>query len=346
MMRQSNQLALAILLGTSLTACNGGGGGGDDSGGNKSTSAVVLTDSNKQQVAHNAVGAVDAASSVSSSGAGILGGVQVSGQQQKVQWPLLLARRGIELLNGANFAPALLGGVAQSITLPCVGGGSMDVATNDADNSQTVSSGDSVTARFNNCRETAGGVTAAMSGSFTLVLNQASGNFGQVGAVFNVGMSMPAPGLQVAVTENGRQVATTVTGDMAMGVQIIAGGALVSVSSNTLSAATSDGEQFSYANFTMTASDSGSRSSFSVNGTIAGSSNDFAGAYTINMKSPDTPLIFSNNRNYPDSGEMRITGANGTLTLTVQPNAQVLLTLNADGKTSTSTVGWCSIGDC
>jgi hypothetical protein len=64
------------------------------------------------------------------------------------------------------------------------------------------------------------------------------------------------------------------------------------------------------------------------------------------MKSPDTPLIFSNNRNYPDSGEMRITGANGTLTLTVQPNAQVLLTLNADGKTSTSTVGWCSIGDC
>ena len=120
MMRQSNQLALAILLGTSLAACNGGGGGGDDSGGNKSTSAVVLTDSNKQQVAHNAVGAVDAASSVSSSGAGILGGVQVSGQQQKVQWPLLLARRGIELLNGANFAPALLGGVAQSITLPCL----------------------------------------------------------------------------------------------------------------------------------------------------------------------------------------------------------------------------------
>ena len=162
MMRQSDQLALAILLGTSLAACNGGGGGGDDSGGNKSTSAVVLTDSNnKQQVAHNAVGAVDAASSVSSSGAGILGGVQVNGQQQKVQWPLLLALARHRAAQRRQFCAGAARWVAQSITLPCVGGGSMDVATNDADNSQTVSSGDSVTARFNNCRETAGGVTAA-----------------------------------------------------------------------------------------------------------------------------------------------------------------------------------------
>lgn len=344
MMRQSNQLALAILLGTSLAACNGGGGGGDSD--NKSGSAVVLTESNKQQVAHNAVGAADAASSVGSSGAGILGGVQVSGQQQKVQWPLLLARRGVELLNGAGFAPPLLGGVAQSLTVPCAGGGSMVVATNDADNSQSVSNGDSVTASFNNCRETAAGVTSVMNGSFTLVLNQASGNFGQPGSVFNVGMSMPTPGLQVAVTENGRQVSTSITGDMAMGVQITASGATISASSNTLRASTSDGELFSYANFNMTSSDSATLSRFSVNGSISASSNDFAGAYTISMSSPDTPLIFSNGHNYPDSGEMRITGANGTLTLTVQPNQMVLLRLNADGKTSTSTVGWCSISDC
>lgn len=341
----NNKRVLTLAVCSALTACNGDGGGGDSSTGAVTTSAVVLTDANQELVAQNAVGAVDTATTVSSSGAGLLSSVEVSGSKQQLQWPLLLARKGLSLMSHAP-SPGLVGGAAISNTEACQGGGSIEFTVNDADNSNGMSRGDTVSARFTNCSETTDGVTALMNGGFSILLGDVSGDINAGNGIVNLSMSMPAPGLSIGVTEAGKLVTTTVIGGMNMNMQLSAGNVVLVTSSDSLSASSSDGESISYANFRMLASDTPISSNFSVDGDITSRSKDFSGAYTLSMSKPATPFVFTNNRNYPDSGELRIVGSNGTLTLTVQPNAMLLLTLNADGKTITKTVGWCSIGDC
>lgn len=340
-----NKRILTLAICSTLTACNGGGSGGDSGTGTVTPSAVVLTDANKELVAQSAVDAVDTATTVSSSGAGLLGGVEVSGSKPQLQWPSLLARKGLALMSHAP-SSGLVGGAAITQTEACQGGGSIEFSVNDADNSNGMSRGDILSARFNNCSETSDGVTALMNGGFSILLGDVSGDINAGNGIVNLSMTMPAPGLSIGVTEAGKPVTTTVIGGMNMNMQLSAGNALLTISSDSLSASTSDGESISYANFHMLASDTPGSSNFSVDGDITARSKDFSGMYTLNMSKPNTPFVFTKNRNYPDSGELRIVGSNGTLTLTVQPNAMLLMTLNADGKTITKTVGWCSIGSC
>ncbi len=333
-------LAMVVVLG----ACNSDDGG-DGNAASASTTPVQLTETNREQVAHSALGAVDTASAASNPGRSLLAGVQVEGSHQRLSWSMLVARKGLGLLYTGQPA-SLVPGVVTAQTDTCPAGGQVEYSLNDADQSRGISKGDSVTARFTACRETVDGVSGEMNGSMTMLLNEASGSPLTGTGMFNVTVTIPAPGLSVAVIESGQSHASTIAGDMSMSLQLSRTGAVILTSADSLSASTSDGESLRYSGFSMRASESATGSTVSVNGTIAVSGPAFSGSYTLSMTNPDTPLTFSRNRLYPDSGEVRIQGANGLLTLTVQGNGTLAMTLNADGKTSSKTVGWCSVADC
>lgn len=351
---QLKKWVLALATCSSLAACGGGGGGGDagagvppgSGGGQLPGSAVTLTEANMESLARNALDAMDIATTVSSSGASLLGGIEISGSAQKVQWPVWLARQGLALLNRAPMTGGLVGGVVISKTEPCRVGGTIEFTVDDADNTSNVSKGDTLSAQFNNCSETADGVAAVVNGGFSLLLGDVTGSIDAGNGIFNMAMTMPAPGLSIGVNEGGKLVTTTVTGEMNMNLQLNGGNTATITRSNGFSASTSDGETIGYSNFLMLFSDTPTLSSFSIDSDISASGKNVTGAYTLNMSRFGLPLNFARGNNYPASGELRIGGANGTLTLTVQPNAMALLTLNADGKTASKSVGWCTIGNC
>lgn len=343
MKQQHNKLLWAFAACGILAACNGGGGD-DSTGGQKTTSAVVLTEANQQQVAKNALGAADTASTVSGSGLSLVAGVRADTPPQQVQWPVLLVRKGLQLMEQKPAAGGLVGGAVIQDSIPCTNGGSIAFSLNDV-GAEGPSAGDSVTASFINCSEMQSGVNTILNGNFTLSFNQVSDTRLSSGNM-DLTMTIPEPGLSVGVTEAGVTVTTTVAGDMSMQMQVAGSNVSMTVASNKLRAATSNGETLNYANFRMGLTGSASGDSLRIDGDIGASSKDFSGSYTLNMSQPDTPLRFSGRKSYPDSGELRIKGANGTLTVTVQPLGMVLLTLTADGKTTTKTVNWCSIDAC
>lgn len=349
---QANKWVAAFAVCSVLTACNGGGGGGgaDNAGnatsGQQTGGAELLTEANMEQVAANAIDVLDSATTVSSSGASLLGGVQIADAPQQVDWPMLLARQGLSLLNRTSLPGALMGGVAISKVEPCNGGGAIGFTVNDADNTNNVSKGDTLSAIFSQCGQTANGVAVVVNGKFSLQLGEVSGDVDSGNGVFDVFMAMPAPGLSVGVGSGGKLVTTTVTGEMSMNLQTNAAGSVTVARSSGMDAVSSDGRTVRYANMFLVRGHAPAASSFSIDGDISANGADFAGAYTLNMSNPATPLIFGGNRNYPDSGEMRIKANNGTLTLTAQPNAMVLLTLNSNGKTVNKSVEWCRIGNC
>ncbi len=348
MTHHSHQALAMLAICGALSACGGGGGGDGQPDAQPQSSAITLTDANKQQVAQSAVGAANSASQIGNTGSGLVGGVAVDTPAAgSVQWPLMLANKGLGLMAGTHPGAGMVGGVAATETLTCSGGGKMEVTSNDADNSRSVSKGDSMNARFTNCSETVSGVAMLLNGAFSMNVNDAVGDPSTSSTyTVNLVMSMPAPGLGMKMTVGGKTLETTASGDLNMLLKQNLTSADITATSNNFKASSASGESFSYRNFNMKLGAIGSTSTVSVDGDIAVSSPQLNGSYTLNMSSPATPLVVTGLKRYPDSGEVRITGANGTLTVTAQPNGMALLKLDADGKSVSTTTTWCTIGNC
>lgn len=349
MTQHSHHLVALLAICGTLTACGGGGGGGDGQpDAQPQSTTITLTDANKQQVAQSAVGATNSASQIGNTGSGLVGGVEVDAQATaNVQWPMMLANKGLALMAGSHAGAGMVGGVSATETLTCGGGGTMEVTSNDADNSHTVSKGDSTIAKFTNCSETVSGVSMLLNGSFSMSVTDAVGDPSTSSSyTVNLVMSMPTSGLGMKMTAAGKVLETTASGDLTMQLKQSATSAEIIASSNNFKAGTNTGESFSYRNFSMKLGTTGSTSTVSVDGDIAVTSPQLNGSYTLNMSAPATPFVVTGLKRYPDSGEIRIKGANGTLTVTAQPNGMALLKLDADGKTVSTTTTWCTVGNC
>ncbi|WP_322073814.1 hypothetical protein [Burkholderia cepacia] len=85
--------------------------------------------------------------------------------------------------NVTNVYEFLLGGVllaantttAGTETLSCTSGGSATLTLTDADNSKTISAGDSANVTFNNCQDTLNGTPVVLSGTASFAVKAASG---------------------------------------------------------------------------------------------------------------------------------------------------------------------------
>jgi len=145
---------IALLSATSILGACGGGGGGSDGGtgaGTAASSPVTVSAANAEQVASVTL---DASTGLTGNTAGAIGLVPAAvGHVQSVkinatETIIELVKKAPDLVPGdsSGVTPAAVQSFAQNCN-----SGTMSVSFNDADNNQTLSTGDTISVTANNC---------------------------------------------------------------------------------------------------------------------------------------------------------------------------------------------------
>jgi len=280
-------LMYAMVL--ALTACGGGAGGG---GGGGSSSGplppLTITSSNYADVATNSVTQANGASSTSSLGTSIVG-VQISQPESIALKNIALSTATTLLDNWAMFDNPTIVGAVTSKTVYCSGGGTLSAVTN-ANNSGILTAGDTVSAAFTNCN--LNGIRN--NGSLSIVINSYSGNLSTSGSA---SLTMKFNNF----TAGSDAVDGSITMDMTISSATVRTVKLAVPNFQI----TSNGDYFSFTEFSMTASVNGSSSSLNMLGTI--SSSRYGGSVVIS-----TPTTFAIDSLKRVTGEIILTGKNKT----------------------------------
>lgn len=282
-MKKILSLPMAALA-LALAAC-GGGGGSSSSG---PLPPLAITSSNYAGVATNSVAQAKGASSTSSLGTSIVG-VQISQPESIGLRNIALSTATTLLDNWAMFNNPTIVGAVTSKTVNCSGGGTVSAAVNAA-NSNALTAGDSISATFTNCYQN----SVRSNGSLSITINSYSGNLSTSGSAslamkfnnFTAGSDAFDGSITMSVTITSATVRTVT---LAMpSFQI-----------------TSNGDSFSFSEFSMTASENGSSASLNMVGTI--SSSRYGGSVLIS-----TPTTFAIDSLKRVTGEILLTGKNRT----------------------------------
>ena len=295
-----NRYFFASVITLVLTACGGGGGGG---GGGSSglLPPLAITSSNYVGVATNSVAQAGGASSTSSLGTNLVG-AQIS-QSESIDLKNIALSTATTLLdNWAMFDNPTIVGAVTSKTVSCTGGGTVSAVTN-ASNSLAPTAGDTVSATFTNCN--LNGLLG--NGSVSIVVNSYSGNLSTSGSA---SLTMKF--------NNFTAGSNAIDGSMTLGVTISS----ATVSNVTLAMpnflVTTNGDSFTFDGFSLTVSKNSASTSYTMAGTI--SSSKFGGS--VVMSTPTTFAIDSSNR---ATGEILITGKNGTKARIVGQRTSIIL---------------------
>jgi hypothetical protein len=290
------EIMLAVCASAALMACGGGGGGG---GANPSpqippaSAATPLSASNYSAVATPTAAALFAASTVGdafdniNSVSASASGTNSSDAQLNAD-PMQLSLLAINTLQSREQTQA-----TRSASQACPGGGTLSGTANDADNSNTATTGDSVSLTANNCVLTVG--QPAANGSFSMTFNSLTRNAGNVITSLSASISFSNFSIDGS-TFNG---AATVVG-------VPNGAATISY---TNFSTVRRGSTIIY-NFTNSSSALGQ---VTISGLITVNNN----TYTL---STTTPIVYGAYR--PQSGTLRIADAN---------NNRIELTPNSNG---------------
>lgn len=329
-----------ILLGTgialSLAAC--GGGGGSSSSSASLVPTAVISSSNEAVVAQDTT----TGSFSPLTGTQTLTGVQ-SGDDHAVFAAVWDQLEHVPAYVAQAASQQQAAGVISSSTLNCASGGTLSVSVSDADNSGTVTAGDSLSIVANNCVSYLG----AMSGSMTLSINGWSGSLTSSPPVYDMSMTIGYNNFSMVATSG---YTSTLNGSMTATIR--ASGNYTqysSISASSLTAAatfsgvtrtrTLTNYSASYQrapNVTYT-----SQTSYTVNGMLSSSALGSANTFSF---STTTPLVVYGAQTYPTSGQVLITGASNTkLRLTSLDNTTVQRELDANGDgsyESIDTVAW------
>lgn len=324
----------AILLTVGfISAC--GGGGGSAGGSAAPVSAATLNASNQTVASQD----------VTSTGFGMFNisqtalGAATASASTLYAVAFAQADRLPTFLADAQ-ANAVAAGVVQSASYACGTSGSYIVTVNDADNSGTISAGDSFSATFVNCNEGSG----PMNGSLSYRVNTLSGSYGNVSS--SVGITMTygnlnlVSGAYTAAINGSITVSGSKTGTNAFTQSISTSSLAVSATygSQTRSVALTNysASETRVADNTYTY-----LSSYSAAGTLT--STGFGATQSVSFSTPSA-LVRRGTDSYPYTGVWRITGANNSaLRLTALSNSTVQRELDANGDgiyESSSTVAW------
>lgn len=234
---------------------------------------------------------------------------------------------------------ALVGAVSNHTEL-CTVSGSLTVSVNDADNSGSLSSGDSMSVTFNSCVETNG----ALSGALMFTFDTLTGNF--LADAYKASMTMSFDAFAVTAS----QFSASANGSLTLVVDKTALNEFTS-SVSTPSLAVSG----TYAgvirtrmlsNYTATRNRAPDVThGYLTTHTFTGSLTSTAlGSQTISFATP-AAFVIRGTDYYPSTGVLLVTGANNAkLRITAVSNANVTLELDADGNGSyevgPNTVAW------
>lgn len=351
---------LTILISSSVLAACGGGGG---SPGGSATPLLVINDSNSQSVGS---ATVSASTTMLGVGGGVSGANSTDGTASaKSVVPSAVGLpgnsvAGMALFLGhslANFdggqrsalSASRAGGTSRTaaiapITQACGFSGSFTLSLVDADNSGTLTAGDSMTLSFSQCKDSA---NDSMNGSMTITLGSASVNSGLVS--FTGSMSLNAlsvvEGSRTATINGGlglsfNNVSATQTqmtftvGSSGLGATMVASGKNDAVSFDP--------------GFAVSVTETESTTPGGVStatATISGSFSTTAIGGRVQVATP-TALQQWSSENYPRAGVVRVTGNSSALRLTVldATNVRLELDANLDGTyESTKTVPWSTL---
>lgn len=311
-----NSFTRTIVLGAGLSllaACGGGGGGG---GGNPpvvNTPDATISSQNAVEIAADVVtGVLDTGELGAFGGSGLIGAGNGAGPAM-AKASATAASKGVNVILSAPFGPEVS---------PCLVAGTVSISGN-LSSQDTLTPGDTITARFTNCDDGEGEV---VNGTLTLDVDTFDGDL--LSGFVAIGITM---GFQsFSVTENGE--ITTIRG----GLSVLIDTRNYPISTFAMSSGSlsvSDGvETLVLSNFTTTATaDESSQPpafTFESSGRISVPTH---GSVTYRVDEPFTGFGDAD----PDSGVLYIEGDMGaSITATVLSSTQVQLEMDYDGNGS------------
>jgi len=332
--------SLGWVLGVLLIAGCGGGGGGSAPAGAPPT--VTITAANQGTVTRATIDgtqALGASQPLAAPGRAAAQSVRTGPVEPAIGALQSVIRRGLVTAfvprQRMTIASATRPAAASSSTDACAISGSVTTTLNDADNSQSVSSGDSLTLTFNQCQDSAndatngtmvftiGSVTPATSSDVQFSGSLAFQQVTITSGTHSAGIS-GSVGVAAAITATSFQLALNV-GSNALTVTSSAPGYL-----NTI---VYDPDM----QLTVTATDGTvSQTQVTLNGTFTASS--IGGRIQVATVQPVTQL---GTDAYPSSGQIVVTGTAGThlrVTALDATRAQLELDANGDGTYEASVV--------
>jgi hypothetical protein len=306
----------ALAISALLIASCGGGGGGDDGG--TPSSSVSLTSSNAKSVSAEVL---DSSETVQGATAGpaILTGVSVETTTIDFNYTEFVVQQLIQVESQGVVPSATLAGVIPSGTVSCTSDGTWTISGTDADNSDTITAGDTINLVFDNCDQ--GSVT--VNGSISMGITQLVGDL--TTPPYTLGVSVTLTNLSVTVDGH----SATSSGDMSMLIEQdgsnnetyeLSGSSLSStVSGNTVT--------LSDYHYEFTLNDVSGAYSISLQGTFT--SSEINGSVSYTTTTPFTGIEPGD----PTAGALHITGDNGSqVWVTADSNGTtVYIDVDADG---------------
>jgi hypothetical protein len=297
-----------------LVACGGGGGSGGGTAGIAAAAPVVVTSANATQVASASLNASDG---LSGNTAGILGivpaavGSTPSNDVNIVETIIDQVRKAPQT-GGSGVSIAAV----QNINQNC-DSGTLNVSFNDADNSATLTTGDTVSMSANNC--TFSGVT--MNGSISVSNIVVTGD--QVTPPYSLQLSLTTSGFSVS---SGGEVAA-INGDGTISESTGDGITFTSSFSGAGIQLTAGGETLTLTSYQITNVENEATGAYSVDISATISISSLGGSVTVTT---DVPLsgVFPFEA---DAGHITCTGDNSSVTITVIDSTSVQLDVDSDG---------------
>ncbi len=310
--------ALAI---TALTIVSCGGGGGD--GGGTSSNPISLTSGNAKPVSAEILDSSDTVQGATAGTAVLTRGSVATSSD--FTYPEFVVQQLIQVQNLGALPPQTLNGVIPTQTVNCTTSGDWTISGTDADNTNTITSGDTINLSFNSCVQA--GVT--VNGSIRMTITQLTGDL--VSPPYTLGVTITLTNM--SVTTSGHSA--TSNGDMSMLIAEdgsnnqtyqLSGSSL----SSTVLGQTQTLTNYAYA---FALNDVTGAYTFSLQGTLANAT--IGGSVTFTTVTPFT----GTDPNDPTAGELHIVGAGGSQAwLTADPGGSVVyIDVDADGDSTAET---------
>jgi len=299
----------------------GGGGGGDPVVTPPPSEDVTITSANAVAVASDVYISIGDAASLGDFGAGgLIGAAGPASPTLSKSAATLATKSGI---TGSAETGSLIAAVFGPEQSPCAVSGSVTVS-GDIQDPQTLSSGDTITLRFNNCDDGDGQV---VNGSLTMTIDTVSGDLNT--QFFALGVTLRFQSLSVLELGD----TTLVNGSVSMLVDSTDYPVTVASLSSPSLSVTSGGQTATLSNYdtTVTVDESSQPPAFSLTSSGRVDLPAQGGAVTYTVRALFTDFGDSD----PDAGVLFIRGANNaSITLTVQSATQLQLEMDYDGNGS------------
>ncbi len=308
--------ALAITALT-IVSCGGGGGGGT------SSNPISLTSGNAKPVSAEILDSSDTVQGATAGTAVLTRGSVATSSD--FTYPEFVVQQLIQVQNLGALPPQTLNGVIPTQTVNCTTSGDWTISGTDADNTNTITSGDTINLSFNSCVQA--GVT--VNGSIRMTITQLTGDL--VSPPYTLGVTITLTNM--SVTTSGHSA--TSNGDMSMLIAEdgsnnqtyqLSGSSL----SSTVLGQTQTLTNYAYA---FALNDVTGAYTFSLQGTLANAT--IGGSVTFTTVTPFT----GTDPNDPTAGELHIVGAGGSQAwLTADPGGSVVyIDVDADGDNTAET---------